>query len=187
MNYQVIRITDSELLKIFPEAKEIIPEKIKERETQRDIITLIIKDRLALIKYTITDEFSQWFWREWLKVNEGQKILEVDKQIARLRRLLFISKGRKTRGGVTQEKIDQALTVPIIEVAKSQLERLTNCGSRAVALCPFHKEKTPSFTIYKDTNSFFCFGCQQGGNVINFIMSLHGFSFPEAVKWLIGE
>jgi len=186
MNYQAIRVTDKELLNIFPEAKKIIPEKIKEWETQRDVMTQIIKTRMLLIKYTIIDEFSQWFWREWLKLNEGQKLLEIDGHIARLKRLLFITKGRKTKG-VTQEKIDQALTVPIAEVAKNQLKQLRNCGSRAVALCPFHEEKTPSFTIYKETNSFFCFGCQQGGNSINFIRQFYGLDFVQAVRMLLGE
>ena len=59
------RFTDKELLEIFPEAKQTIPEKIKEWREKRVEIVNMIKKKLTLIKYEITDEFSRWFWREW--------------------------------------------------------------------------------------------------------------------------
>ena len=52
------------------------------------------------------------------------------------------------------------------------------------ALCPFHNEKTPSFTIYPKTNSFKCFGCGVGGSVIDFVMLMHGTDALEAAKKL---
>jgi len=52
------------------------------------------------------------------------------------------------------------------------------------ALCPFHSEKTPSFTIFPKTNSFKCFGCGIGGSVIDFVMQLHGTAALEAAKTL---
>ncbi|MCS7201143.1 MAG: CHC2 zinc finger domain-containing protein, partial [Patescibacteria group bacterium] len=54
----------------------------------------------------------------------------------------------------------------------------TNC------VLPFHADKNPSFVIYPTTNSFYCFGCQRGGNVVNFIKEYHGLSFYEALKYL---
>ena len=52
------------------------------------------------------------------------------------------------------------------------------------ALCPFHNERTPSFTIYPKTNSFKCFGCGVGGSVIDFVMLIHGIDALEATKML---
>lgn len=58
-------------------------------------------------------------------------------------------------------------------------------GTRTpVALCPFHTEKTPSFVIYRDTQSYYCFGCGAGGDAITFIKNIERLDFTEAVKYL---
>ena len=57
-------------------------------------------------------------------------------------------------------------------------------GKNLVGLCPFHNEKTPSFTVYPDTASYYCFGCGAGGEVINFIRNIENLDFIEAVKLL---
>lgn len=51
--------------------------------------------------------------------------------------------------------------------------------------CPFHEDKTASLKLYKDNNSYYCFGCNKGGDVIDFVMSLQKISFIQAVKQLI--
>lgn len=53
-----------------------------------------------------------------------------------------------------------------------------------VGLCPFHGEKTPSFNIYTESGSFYCFGCGAGGDVITFIMKIENLDYVEAVKFL---
>src|SRR3712207_4317532 len=55
-------------------------------------------------------------------------------------------------------------------------------GANWMACCPFHQEKTPSFSVNPSKNIFYCFGCSKGGSVFNFVMELEGVSFPEAVK-----
>ncbi len=57
-------------------------------------------------------------------------------------------------------------------------------GRNYVCSCPFHSEKTPSCTIFTDTQNFYCFGCGAGGDVITFIMKIENLTFPEAVKLL---
>jgi len=57
-------------------------------------------------------------------------------------------------------------------------------GKNLVGLCPFHNEKTPSFTVYPETASYYCFGCGAGGEVINFIRNIENLDFMEAVKLL---
>ena len=51
-------------------------------------------------------------------------------------------------------------------------------------LCPFHSEKTPSFTVFEDTKSFYCFGCGAGGDVISFVMRAENMEYPEAIEYL---
>ncbi len=57
-------------------------------------------------------------------------------------------------------------------------------GRTYVGLCPFHNEKTPSFTVYPDTQSFYCFGCGAGGEIVNFTRRIENIDFVEAVKLL---
>ena len=57
-------------------------------------------------------------------------------------------------------------------------------GTRHTGLCPFHGEKTPSFTVFEDTASFYCFGCGAGGDVISFTMRYHNLDYMEAVRSL---
>ena len=61
---------------------------------------------------------------------------------------------------------------------------LKRSGRNSKGLCPFHSEKTPSFTVYPDTASFYCFGCQAGGDVIGFIRRIENLDYVEAVKFL---
>ena len=65
--------------------------------------------------------------------------------------------------------------------------RLTHRGREHTGLCPFHKEKTPSFTVNDDKAFFHCFGCGAHGDVIGFVMQNEGLAFPEAVERLAGE
>ena len=71
-----------------------------------------------------------------------------------------------------------------IEETISRYVTLKPNGSRFVGLCPFHSEKTPSFTVFSDTQSFYCFGCGAGGDVITFVMREESLEYPEAVKLL---
>ncbi|MDR1892569.1 MAG: DNA primase [Oscillospiraceae bacterium] len=57
-------------------------------------------------------------------------------------------------------------------------------GGTFVGLCPFHSEKTPSFTVYPDTNSYYCFGCGSGGDTITFIKNAENLDYMEAVRLL---
>lgn len=71
----------------------------------------------------------------------------------------------------------------ITEVASSYMN-LTRRGRNMVGLCPFHGEKTPSFNIYTENGSFYCFGCGVGGDIITFIMKIENLDYIDAVKFL---
>lgn len=72
---------------------------------------------------------------------------------------------------------------PLSEIAAPYVE-LKRRGRNLVGLCPFHNEKTPSFHIYPENNSFYCFGCNKGGGVFQFVMGAENLAFPDAVRWL---
>ncbi len=71
-----------------------------------------------------------------------------------------------------------------IESVVSSYVSMKRRGRNLVGLCPFHGEKTPSFNLYPETNSFYCFGCGAGGDVITFIRKIENLSYIDAVKFL---
>ena len=174
------RYSEKELMEIFPEAKEVIPLKIKEYEKERGILLSFLKNKLTEIK-NISDPFSKFFWREWVKINEGQELLEADKNIARLKRLLSVGQNKHIKGQLTEDQIERALARPIERLMDQETR---NTGKNISSRCPFHQDKNPSFYIYPETNSFYCFGCNKGGNVINFVEIKYGYSFKQAVEYL---
>lgn len=75
------------------------------------------------------------------------------------------------------------LTADIEDVMSSYCS-IARAGRNQKCLCPFHSEKTPSMVVYPDTQSFYCFGCGAGGDVITFIMKIENLDYPEAIRFL---
>ena len=71
-----------------------------------------------------------------------------------------------------------------VEDVISSYVPLKKAGKNLKGLCPFHTEKTPSFVVYSDTQSFYCFGCGAGGDVISFIMRQENLDYVSAVEFL---
>ena len=80
--------------------------------------------------------------------------------------------------------IDELLARNPIEDVVGQTVNLRRSGSNLFGLCPFHGEKTASFSVAPDKGIYYCFGCHKGGGAINFIMELEGISYPDAVRKL---
>ncbi|MDP3180672.1 MAG: CHC2 zinc finger domain-containing protein, partial [Bacteroidota bacterium] len=85
--------------------------------------------------------------------------------------------------------IDSATIGRILDTANisevvSEFVTLKKRGVNQLGLCPFHNEKTPSFTVSPAKGIFKCFGCGKGGNSVNFIMELEQLSYPDALRWL---
>ena len=72
----------------------------------------------------------------------------------------------------------------IVSVVSDYVRLTKRSGSNMFGLCPFHSEKTPSFSVSPDKQFYHCFGCGKGGGVINFIMDIENLSYPEAVEFL---
>ncbi|MDW8153570.1 MAG: DNA primase [Armatimonadota bacterium] len=85
---------------------------------------------------------------------------------------------------VTEEVREQIRSrIDLVELASAYVS-LRRSGRRYVGLCPFHTEKTPSFTVDRERGLFYCFGCGAGGDVFDFFMRVEGVSFPEALREL---
>jgi DNA primase len=88
---------------------------------------------------------------------------------------------------IPDEKIEEVRSaVDIIEIIGSYVQ-LKKRGKNYVGLCPFHSEKTPSFTVSADKQMYHCFGCSKGGNVFTFLMETDRVSFVEAVRSLAAK
>lgn len=74
----------------------------------------------------------------------------------------------------------------IEQIIARYVPTLTKRGNNFVGLCPFHKEKTPSFTVSPDKQIFHCFGCHEGGNVFSFIQKIENMNFPQSVEHVAG-
>lgn len=179
----LLKFKDKELLEIFLEAKNIIPEKIKEWEVKLKKGKGELKECLVSIYAQKLDEFSIWFLEKVASLYLMPPIMESSRHILRLKRMLsiFSPSGRKLESW--REKVEIARHYPITELARSKLE-LRQSGKNFIALCSFHNEKNPSFYIYPETNTFHCFGCQENGDVIKLTMHLYGINFREAVEML---
>jgi len=80
--------------------------------------------------------------------------------------------------------LDELVARNPIEDVVGQYVNLKRSGSNLFGLCPFHSEKTPSFSVTPDKGMFYCFGCHKGGGVVNFEMEIEGLSYPDAVRAL---
>lgn len=80
--------------------------------------------------------------------------------------------------------LDELLTrINILDVV-SEFVTLRRAGKNYVGLCPFHKEKTPSFSVSTEKQIYYCFGCREGGNAVNFLMKYENLTFQEALEGL---
>ncbi len=88
---------------------------------------------------------------------------------------------------VDQSKIEEIKNrVDIVDLV-SEYVTLKKAGRNFTGLCPFHQEKTPSFSVNREKQIFYCFGCGEGGNAITFLMKIADKTFPEAIKDLAAK
>lgn len=85
---------------------------------------------------------------------------------------------------ILQETIQEVFDTVEVEEVVEEFVHLKRRGSNLIGLCPFHDEKTPSFTVSPAKGIYKCFGCGRGGNAVNFLMEHEQMSFPEAIRYL---
>src|ERR1019366_8857691 len=88
---------------------------------------------------------------------------------------------------ISQETIQQIISrIDIIEIISSFI-KLKKRGTNYIGLCPFHNEKTPSFTVSPSKEIYKCFGCGRSGNTISFLMEHEKYSYVESLRWLAAK
>lgn len=85
---------------------------------------------------------------------------------------------------IAPQSLEQLLNAAVIEDVVGDYVTLKRAGARFKGLCPFHDEKTPSFTVTPSLGIYKCFGCQKGGNAINFVMEMENQTYAEAARTL---
>jgi len=183
-DYEFPWYTNQALLEIFPEAKKIVPEKIEETKDDIEKVKKTIREMLDRVKKKSPKDL--YFFETLVEYFLLPQLKEYERRLFGLygfSRYLGPKRKKRRKFIDFKEQIEMARKVPIAELARSRLD-LKPSGRNFVALCPFHEEKTPSFYLYTETNSFVCFGCQEKGDVIKFKMLLDGLDFKEAVNEL---
>jgi DNA primase len=85
---------------------------------------------------------------------------------------------------IDHQTVERVLDAAAIIDVVQEYVHLKKRGVNYLGLCPFHNEKTPSFTVSPAKGIFKCFGCGKGGNSVNFIMEHEHLSYPEAIRYL---
>lgn len=88
---------------------------------------------------------------------------------------------------IKRETIDKIVDTAQIEEVVGDFVNLKKRGANLLGLCPFHNEKTPSFTVSPSKGIYKCFGCGEAGNSVNFIMTHEHYSYPEALRYLANK
>jgi len=179
------RIPIAELLQVFPEAPSIIERNIGLFSGKKFKLLKLMYLQVEGIKSKSPPE------KHWLLIALYKNTSNIPREVAKLNRYL-----RKLRfykkvhldllGNGNQEVLDVELArnVPIELIVTPYLPKFRKIRNKIIANCPFHPDKTPSFYLFMDQNSYHCFGCQEHGDVINFIIKAENFTFKEAVRYL---
>lgn len=162
--------------------KEVCADKIRELLSEYDLLKASYKKKKEYLEIRKLDEKSFWYW--YVELTTGEDLRKLAKELKRLSHLYLLAADKlpKPKGKLSDDDIQRAREHPIADLYDGKLVR---CGRDFKALCPFHKEKSPSFYLYTETNKYHCYGCQKHGDPINYLMELKGYKFPEAVKELI--
>ena len=88
---------------------------------------------------------------------------------------------------IPKETIDLIFETLRIDEVVGDFVHLKKRGVNLLGNCPFHDEKTPSFTVSPAKGIYKCFGCGKGGNAVNFVMDHEHFSYPEALKYIANK
>lgn len=169
--------TKIERIKLFDNWQTICRDKIK--EFKKEIKEIETENSKILESIIPVDEFTFWFIEQILLIKSEDKLKLYKKQITFYSYLLNPNR----RASFTEADKEMVKDIPMQEVC----EMYGIDVKRNKCLCPFHEEKTSSFSINPKTNRYKCFGCNEGGDTINFVMKMDNINFKEAVIKLKGN
>lgn len=145
--------------------------------------------RVAARSFCIGSKLPEVFAEAMIEIfidEEREKLLrKIKRNTFLISRLKFIQipaaemADSNQSGHLSEQDIEMARTTPI--------ENFLQTNRAGFTCCPLHKEKTPSFKVYLKTNSWYCFGCHEGGNVVDLTMKMNNVAFRQAIKMLINK
>lgn len=177
-----------DLIDFFPSGKGIIKRCLTEhiKQYRADLAEALEKERefnntvLSKVKYE-----ECWFY-EKLRDTFITGPLRKDREKKIKRNCFYLSALKPVQvhqsKNITPQNIEFSKTIPIETIYSGTL---TKRGRTSVGLCPFHTERSGSFTVYHSTNTWWCYGCSTGGDAIDFMMKISGSDFVSAVKSLL--
>jgi len=96
----------------------------------------------------------------------------------------LVDKGAREKLSQWKKRIELIKSTLSIEQVVSQYINLGKSGNKFTGRCPFHDDRSPSFVVYPETSSFYCFGCRKGGDIFRFVMEIEKLTFKQAVEAL---
>ena len=178
--YTPQRLSDRELLETFPEARDLVPVKLAEWRWKGKRARRIVREMQAVVN-RLSSAGERWVMTELIKEWTLPHLRLINGHIVRLDRLQSLVLNIPRRGQVSEADITQAREVPVSAIVAVSLKK---AGQTCVGHCPLHDDKSPSFHVYPNTNSWYCFGCKRGGDTIAFIRLRYGLSFRDAMHYL---
>jgi len=139
-------------------------------------------------EYEMLKEHREW-WTTKLMFSKGDMRKYVELEVAEIndsihkvnRQLYFYSKGKER-----ETNFEEAKLYPVVGLFENYGIKLDKSGNkRFKCICPFHNETAPSLTIYEESNSWHCFGCNAGSSTIDFVMKMDKCSSLEAARKLV--
>ncbi len=174
------KMSDKQLYESFLKGSDIIDSKL--REIDDEIIQ--VRDQINNLVGQIAkaSENDRILGEVLLKHGLIKEQCELERQRRQLLRYKYISKKHKSPSGHKLD-VESARNYPILSLAE-QYTRVRRTGKTFVGRCPLHDDRSPSFYVYPESNSFYCFGCNKGGNGINLVMEKEQMAFKDAVHFI---
>jgi hypothetical protein len=166
-------ITHKDWLEIFPEAVEYLEKDLEFQLSRLKLLQQIYSIQLDINRIKKLNQVDADFAEALTDAFDGKDVEDCEKRIKEINRYIYKEIPNSNR--ISQQDIDRAKEYPF--------ENLLDF-KKCLTVCPFHQEKTPSFRLYKNTNTAYCFGCGWSGDTIKYVMETEKVGFIQAVKRL---
>lgn len=176
---------EQRILHLFPKRKNQYVKALKSTiQTLKQVRDQLRADKRAFMNFNPPAWATELYEQYILELDQRHESA-IKRVFWQIRTLNRTATDPQSPGRITEADVAAAKRTPLPELYAGQLRRAG--GQRLTGPCPFHKERTGSFTIYLSQNSFYCYGCTASGDVIAFVMKQQNIKFLEAVKFLLHD